>query len=152
MSLKQLRLASQIKARRNVINALIESEEKYIELRDSFETQEKELREALEQAETEEDIELVNESIEALENESKEFNEKEESKKKLEEELEDLEVELEELNDEAPKNNESQRSKKETKENLGGDTRMAHNRSEEHTSELQSRGHLVCRRLLDIKK
>src|SRR5690625_1316306 len=137
MSLKQLRLASKIKAKRNEINALFESEEKYIELRDSFETREKELREALEQAETEEDIELVNESIEALENESKEFNEKEESKKKLEEELEDLEVELEELNDEAPKNNESQRSKKETKENIGGDTRKAHNKYETRSQILE---------------
>jgi len=137
MSLKQLRLASQIKAKRNEINALFESEEKYIELRESFATREKELREALEQAETEEDIELVNESIEALENESKEFNEKEESKKKLEEELEDLEVELEELNDEAPKNNESQRSKKESKENLGGDTRMAHNKYETRSQILE---------------
>src|SRR5690625_6488476 len=28
----------------------------------------------------------------------------------------------------------------------------SHNRSEEHTSELQSRGHLVCRLLLERKK
>src|SRR5690625_7884659 len=75
--------------------------------------------------------------MEVLKNESKEFNEKEESKKKLEEELEDLEVELEELNDEAPKNNESQRSKKETKENLGGDTRMAHNKYETRSQILE---------------
>src|SRR5690625_5286775 len=137
MSLKQLRLASQIKAKRNEINALFESEEKYIEMRDSFATREKELREALEQAETEEDIELVNESIEELENESKEFNEKEESKKKLEEELEELEVELEELNEEAPKNTDLQRSTKRTKENLGGDTRMAHNKYETRSQILE---------------
>src|SRR5690625_6988177 len=31
-------------------------------------------------------------------------------------------------------------------------TRNARNRSEEHTSELQSRGHLVCRLLLEKKK
>src|SRR5690625_6343580 len=30
--------------------------------------------------------------------------------------------------------------------------RPAHRRSEEHTSELQSRGHLVCRLLLEKKK
>src|SRR5690625_6664615 len=30
--------------------------------------------------------------------------------------------------------------------------RMIHRRSEEHTSELQSRGHLVCRLLLEKKK
>src|SRR5690625_2628955 len=30
--------------------------------------------------------------------------------------------------------------------------RMSRNRSEEHTSELQSRGHLVCRLLLEKKK
>src|SRR5690625_5814445 len=30
--------------------------------------------------------------------------------------------------------------------------RPAHRRSEEHTSELQSRGHLVCRLLLENKK
>src|SRR5690625_6725311 len=29
---------------------------------------------------------------------------------------------------------------------------LTHNRSEEHTSELQSRGHLVCRLLLEKKK
>src|SRR5690625_6678606 len=31
-------------------------------------------------------------------------------------------------------------------------TRLTHSRSEEHTSELQSRGHLVCRLLLEKKK
>src|SRR5690625_6272157 len=31
-------------------------------------------------------------------------------------------------------------------------TSSAHHRSEEHTSELQSRGHLVCRLLLEKKK
>src|SRR5439155_24559493 len=31
-------------------------------------------------------------------------------------------------------------------------TRVRHGRSEEHTSELQSRGHLVCRLLLEKKK
>lgn len=106
MSLKQLRLASQIKAKRNEINALFESEEEYIQLRDSFKTREQKLREALEQAETEEDVELVNDSLDELENDSKEFNEKEETKKKLEEEVAELEVELDELNEEAPKNNE----------------------------------------------
>src|SRR5690625_6231456 len=36
---------------------------------------------------------------------------------------------------------------------LLGDPAMAwHYRSEEHTSELQSRGHLVCRLLLETKK
>src|SRR5439155_9054342 len=33
-----------------------------------------------------------------------------------------------------------------------GQDRVARNRSEEHTSELQSRGHLVCRLLLEKKK
>src|SRR5207253_8179238 len=33
-----------------------------------------------------------------------------------------------------------------------GSPRMLHARSEEHTSELQSRGHLVCRLLLEKKK
>src|SRR5439155_22410720 len=32
------------------------------------------------------------------------------------------------------------------------DLRRGHGRSEEHTSELQSRGHLVCRLLLEKKK
>src|SRR5690625_6148396 len=39
--------------------------------------------------------------------------------------------------------------------NVGKSTlinRLAHKRSEEHTSELQSRGHLVCRLLLEKKK
>src|SRR5690625_6626842 len=35
---------------------------------------------------------------------------------------------------------------------LGGVHRAAGDRSEEHTSELQSRGHLVCRLLLEKKK
>src|SRR5579871_3529857 len=34
----------------------------------------------------------------------------------------------------------------------GGDVRIAHGRSEEHTSELQSRRDLVCRLLLEKKK
>src|SRR2546422_3478850 len=34
----------------------------------------------------------------------------------------------------------------------GGDTVSSHGRSEEHTSELQSRLHLVCRLLLEKKK
>src|SRR2546429_6795094 len=34
----------------------------------------------------------------------------------------------------------------------GGSPRFARNRSEEHTSELQSRLHLVCRLLLEKKK
>src|SRR5439155_13298721 len=33
----------------------------------------------------------------------------------------------------------------------GGEHDLAHRRSEEHTSELQSRGHLVCRLLLENK-
>src|SRR5690625_6825115 len=33
----------------------------------------------------------------------------------------------------------------------GGDDKTAAHRSEEHTSELQSRGHLVCRLLLEKK-
>src|SRR5439155_17479737 len=33
-----------------------------------------------------------------------------------------------------------------------GGARLRHQRSEEHTSELQSRGHLVCRLLLEKKK
>src|SRR5947208_10316094 len=35
---------------------------------------------------------------------------------------------------------------------LGGDADYAHHRSEEHTSELQSPDHLVCRLLLEKKK
>src|SRR5439155_12513273 len=35
---------------------------------------------------------------------------------------------------------------------LEGEARRHHDRSEEHTSELQSRGHLVCRLLLEKKK
>src|SRR5437870_9184715 len=35
---------------------------------------------------------------------------------------------------------------------LPGTSREVSNRSEEHTSELQSRGHLVCRLLLEKKK
>src|SRR5690625_7802595 len=35
---------------------------------------------------------------------------------------------------------------------VGEGLRQRHQRSEEHTSELQSRGHLVCRLLLEKKK
>lgn len=122
MSLKQLRLASQIKAKRNDINALFESEEEYIQLRDSFKTREQKLREALEQAETDEDVELVNESLDELENDSKDFNEREEEKKKLEEEVEELEDELEELNDNAPSNVDDKRKEQTqivTRESVG---------------------------------
>src|SRR5690625_5837946 len=37
-------------------------------------------------------------------------------------------------------------------QSLRSDERVVTERSEEHTSELQSRGHLVCRLLLEIKK
>src|SRR5207253_8223767 len=37
-------------------------------------------------------------------------------------------------------------------EQSGRDARVTSRRSEEHTSELQSRGHLVCRLLLEKKK
>src|SRR5439155_12159030 len=38
------------------------------------------------------------------------------------------------------------------REHLPGNGRCSGDRSEEHTSELQSRGHLVCRLLLEKKK
>src|SRR5207253_10528012 len=41
---------------------------------------------------------------------------------------------------------------REPRRRRGGHHRAARNRSEEHTSELQSRGHLVCRLLLEKKK
>src|SRR5690625_6417481 len=39
-----------------------------------------------------------------------------------------------------------------TRDEICGLIRVAQERSEEHTSELQSRGHLVCRLLLEKKK
>src|SRR5439155_18819443 len=39
-----------------------------------------------------------------------------------------------------------------TKKKTSSDLRCLNTRSEEHTSELQSRGHLVCRLLLEITK
>src|SRR5437870_12678328 len=43
-------------------------------------------------------------------------------------------------------------SKREAKTNRSAAQRKRSTRSEEHTSELQSRGHLVCRLLLEKKK
>src|SRR5437870_7357963 len=43
-------------------------------------------------------------------------------------------------------------SLKEVFKTTGTPVRLANSRSEEHTSELQSRGHLVCRLLLEKKK
>src|SRR5215208_7442980 len=46
----------------------------------------------------------------------------------------------------------SRRPRRRPVRDVPGDGRVAPPRSEEHTSELQSRGHLVCRLLLEKKK
>jgi HK97 family phage major capsid protein len=87
-------LSKKIKGLRDSLNALLEDERKLA-------TREAELAEAVEQAETEEEVTAVEESVTELEGEKAEIAEK---KSKLESEIAELEGELEELNSKEPKN------------------------------------------------
>lgn len=92
--LRQLMLSKKIKGLRDSLNALLEDERKLA-------TREAEIAEAVEQAETEEEVTAVEESVTELEGEKAEIAEK---KSKLESEIAELEGELEELNSKEPKN------------------------------------------------
>src|SRR5690625_6525514 len=59
--------------------------------------------------------------------------------------MEEQEIDLADIKKELTKRFSKKRNKKEERKDI-------ENRSEEHTSELQSRGHLVCRLLLEKKK
>ena len=92
--LRQIMLSKKIKGLRDSLTALLEDEQKLV-------TREAELAEAVEQAETEEEVTAVEESVTELEGEKAEIAEK---KSKLESEIAELEGELEELNSKEPKN------------------------------------------------
>src|SRR5690625_6770118 len=63
--------------------------------------------------------------------------------------LEENEVQLNEIKDETNKLNDQLVETQEQMEAKENEINETSNRSEEHTSELQSRGHLVCRLLLE---
>src|SRR5690625_5363386 len=123
MALKQLMIQKKIDQRKKLIEGLEKKESFFI-------VRSEELTEAIDQAETDEEIEAVEGEIVELENDQAE-NDKE--KKKLEEEVAELEEELEDLNDKAPTNKEPEDQRNDAS-NKAGNARMA--RSEEHTSEL----------------
>lgn len=92
--LKQLMLSKKIESARNILNGYLEEEKK-------FKTRSEELEAAIAEAETDEEIAVVEENIEKLEADKTELEEK---KSKLEGEIADLEGELEQLNSKEPKN------------------------------------------------
>jgi len=94
--LKQLMLSKKIKGLRDSLNALLEDERKLA-------TREAELAEAVEQAETEEEVDAIEESVTEIEEEKAAIAEK---KSKLEGEIARLEGELEELKSKEPTNDE----------------------------------------------
>lgn len=94
--LKQLMLSKKIKGLRDSLNALLEDERKLA-------TREAELAEAVEQAETEEEVDAIEESVTEIEEEKAAIAEK---KSKLESDIAELEGELDELKAKEPDNTE----------------------------------------------
>lgn len=94
--LKQLMLSKKIESARNILNGYLEEESKLA-------TRSEELEAAIAEAQTEEEIKIVEENIESLEADRTALEEK---KSKLEGEIAELEGELEQLNSKEPKNNE----------------------------------------------
>lgn len=92
-------LAKKIEQAREILNGYLEEETK-------FKTRSEELEIAIDEAETDEEIKIVEEEVEKLEKEKTDLEDK---KSKLEVEIAELEGELEELNSKEPKN--SKRSK-----------------------------------------
>jgi len=92
--LRQLMLSKKIEQRKASLQELIDQEEK-------LKTREAELEQALDEAETDEEVNAVEEEVIKLEKEKKELDEE---KSKLEGEIAELENELEELNSKEPKN------------------------------------------------
>ena len=94
--LRQLMLSKKIKGLRDSLNALLEDERKLA-------TREAELAEAVEQAETEEEVDAIEESVTEIEEEKAAIAEK---KSKLENDIAELEGELDELKAKEPDNTE----------------------------------------------
>jgi len=92
--LRQLMLSKKIEQRKASLQELIDQEEK-------LKTREAELEQALEEAQTDEEVNTVEEEVNKLEKEKQELDEK---KSNLESEIADLEGELEQLNSKEPKN------------------------------------------------
>ena len=104
--LKQLMLSRKIEQRKATIAELIEQE-------NEFKTREAELGIALDEANTDEEIGAVEESVNALDTDKAEVAEK---KNKLESEIKALEDELEEMSKKEPKNDEREILEKEPQE------------------------------------
>lgn len=116
--LKVLMLNKKLTQSRSVLEAHLE--------KDDFEKREKDLEAAIDEAETDEEMETIEAEITKLTNEKSEF---EDEKTKLEEQVEDLERQLEELNSKEPKpesNDNENRSKgnDEANKNRGGNQDM----------------------------
>lgn len=99
--LRQLMIAKKLQGLRDSLAALLERE-KELDLREA------ELGEAIDQAETDEEVAVVEENITELEGDKAEVVEK---KSKLESEIAELEGELEQLNNKAPDPKQPERSK-----------------------------------------
>ena len=112
--LKQLMLSKKIEQAREILNGYLEDEKK-------FATRSAELESAIEEAKTEEEVEVVEKEVEELEKEKATLEEK---KSKLEDEIAELEGELEQLNSKKPDNNKREKGvgemkDKEFREKLG---------------------------------
>lgn len=112
--LKQLMLSKKIEQAREILNGYLEDEKK-------FATRSAELESAIEEAKTEEEVEVVEKEVEELEKEKATLEEK---KSKLEDEIAELEGELEQLNSKKPDNKKREKGDgkmkdKEFREKLG---------------------------------
>lgn len=107
--LKQLMLSKKIESARNILNGYLEEEKK-------FKTRSEELEAAIAEAETDEEIAVVEENIEKLEADKTELEEK---KSKLEGEIADLEGELEQLNSKEPKNKDNDDTRNNNEREVG---------------------------------
>ena len=96
--LRQLIISKKIEQARQLLNSYLEEEQK-------LKTRGEELEKAIEEAQTDEEINLVEEEVNKLEQEKAELEEK---KSKLESEIAELEGELEQINSKEPKNKEPQ--------------------------------------------
>lgn len=104
--LKQLMLSKKIEQARDILNGYLEDETKLT-------TRSAELESAIEEAKTEEEVEVVEKEVEELEKEKATLEEK---KSKLEDEIAELEGELEQLNSKKPDNNKREKGDGEMKD------------------------------------
>lgn len=116
-----------IEQRKAALAELLEQEE-------ALKARSAELEGAIDEAETDEEIAVVEENIENLESEKGELEDK---KGKLEGEIAELESELEQLNSKEPKNNTPSQGQEERNQNAGGDVRMVHNKYETRSQMLE---------------